>query len=67
MTFHYLTLSERKKGNAVGRTLDADRGNQIGKLFVIFFHMCQLWLFPYVLGNLGSSKQSHCLTPHALV
>lgn len=67
MTFDYLTLSEKETGNAVGRNLDADRGNQIQKLFVMFFYMCQLGLFKYIPGILGSFNQSHCQMPYELI
>lgn len=66
MTFEFFTLSERENDNAVGKNLDSDGGNQIGILF-----WCSLTCVSYgyvsVIGNLGSSKQSHCQMPDGLV
>lgn len=39
VTSEFWTLSEREDDNAVGRNMDADRGNQFGKLFYSFIHV----------------------------
>lgn len=49
VSFEFCTLTERETDNAVGRQMDASRGNQIGKLFIRFFYTCRLWLFGYII------------------
>lgn len=50
VTSEFWTLSEREDDNAFGRNMDADRGNQIGKLFYSFTHVGY--------GCLGTSQKS---------